>query len=79
MVLLLQASLFPDNAGMASESCDNAGYAEKQTCPTACDFLQCYQVKKGEVETMAFNNYLGKIISLCLSQCEMCLHCVVLL
>lgn len=28
---------------------------------------------------MAFNNYLGKIVFLCLSQCKMCLHCVVLL
>lgn len=32
---------------------------------------------KGEMATMAFNNYLGKIFFLCHSQCKMCLHCVV--
>lgn len=32
---------------------------------------------KGEMETMTLNNYLGKIFFLYLSQCELCLHCVV--
>lgn len=32
---------------------------------------------KREMETMTLNNYLGKIFFLYLSQCELCLHCVV--
>lgn len=32
---------------------------------------------KKEVETIIFNNYLGKIFSFSLCQCKMCLHCVV--
>lgn len=45
IVLLLQTSLY--NAIMASASIQHAGAAEKQTCPAACDFPQCYQVKRG--------------------------------
>ena len=38
--------MFSDNVIMASESIQRAGTAEKQTCPAACDFPQCYQVKR---------------------------------
>lgn len=39
--------MFPGNSIMASASIQHAGAAEKQTCPAACDFPQCYQVKRG--------------------------------
>lgn len=39
--------MLSDNAIMASASIQQAGAAEKQTCPAACNFSQCYQVKRG--------------------------------
>lgn len=40
--------MLPDNVIMASASIQQTGAAEKQTCPAACDFSQCYQVKRGK-------------------------------